>query len=99
MAETLLSIPSNQIAANTTAQNYTEYQYTHTATQNQTYITLQFRQDPAYWAIDDVSFKSSAGTQLITNGGFESGNLTGWTLIGTQGLQAAGQVQSGSVGV
>lgn len=41
-------------------------------------LSFVFRHDPGYWALDDVSVSNGA-TQLIINGGFESGNLTGWS--------------------
>lgn len=84
MSDTLLSIPSTGIADSTSAQNYTDYTYSYTATLAQTYITFEFRQDPAYWGLDDVSVTDSGGTNLVGNGGFETGNLTDWTLIGTR---------------
>ena len=98
MADNILTIPSSGIAGNTTAQNYTLYTYNYTATQTQTYLTFQFRQDPAFWGLDDISVKNSAGTNLVANGGFETGNLSSWTLIGQQGLNAAGTVSGGTVG-
>ena len=98
MPDTLLSIPSSGVAGSTSGQSYTDYTYSYTATLAQTYITFEFRQDPAYWGLDDISVKNSGGTNLVGNGGFETGDLTDWTLIGTQGLDAAGEVSSGSPG-
>ena len=82
-------------------QAYTLYTYSFQAQLAQTFLTFEFRQDPAYWNLDDVSVTNSANTQLITNGGFENGAYGGqatpnnWTLIGQAGLQAGGTVSTG----
>jgi hypothetical protein len=85
---------------NSPAQPYTLYSYTVTATNTTTALTAFFRQDPAWWALDDVSITpvSSPGTELVVNGGFETGDFTGWTIVGQQGLYAAGRVASGTPG-
>jgi hypothetical protein len=36
------------------------------------------RHDPDYWYLDDVSVLQGS-TQMITNGGFESGSFSSWT--------------------
>lgn len=85
---------------NSAQQAYTLYNFTLTATNSTTALTAFFRQDPAYWALDDVSVTpvSSPGTELVANGGFETGNFTGWTIVGQQGLNAAGRIESGTPG-
>src|SRR6202050_3952341 len=86
---------------NSPAQDYTLYTYSFQAQLAQTFLTFEFRQDPAYWSLDDVSVTNSASTQLIVNGGFEGGSYGGqdtpnsWTLIGQAGLEAGGSVSTG----
>jgi len=95
MSETLLSLPSSGTPGATDAQPYTFYQYSFVATLSETWLTFEFEQDPSYWNLDDVSF-TSGSTQLLINGGFETGDLTGWTTIGEQGLTASAAVESDS---
>jgi hypothetical protein len=77
-------------------QDYTFYSFGVTATNTTTWLTVFFRQDPAYWGFDDVALTDTNGNNLIVNGGFETGDTTGWMLVGQQGLPAAGVVTSGS---
>jgi fibronectin-binding autotransporter adhesin len=86
---------------NTPGQGYTLYTFSIQAQLAQTFLTFEFRQDPAYWRLDDVSVTSSVGTELLLNGGFENGSYGGqdtpndWTLIGQAGLDAGGRVSGG----
>src|ERR1700733_9248037 len=85
---------------NSPAQGYTLYTYSFQAQLAQTFLTFEFRQDPAYWRLDDVSVTSSTNTQLIANGGFENGYYgpqdtpNDWILIGQAGLSAGGRVSN-----
>jgi fibronectin-binding autotransporter adhesin len=86
---------------NSPEQSYTLYTYSFQAQLAQTFLTFEFRQDPAFWRLDDVSITNSTNTQLIANGGFENGfygnqnTPNSWTLIGQAGLDAGGEVSSG----
>ena len=42
------------------------------------------RHDPDYWYLDDVSV-FQGGTQMITNGGFETGSLSPWVACVSNG--------------
>ena len=77
-------------------QDYTFYSYDVTATNSATWLTVFFRQDPAYWAFDDVALTDTNGNNLIVNGGFETGDLTGWVAAGQTNVPYAGQVYTGS---
>ncbi|MGH8232365.1 MAG: hypothetical protein ACRESY_11130, partial [Steroidobacteraceae bacterium] len=87
---------------NSPYQPYTFYSYTFQAQLSQTFLTFEFRQDPAYWSLDDVSV-TNGSTQLLSNGGFEGGGYfaggqevpNSWTLIGQPGLYAGGTLYSG----
>src|ERR1700733_13448133 len=71
---------------NSPGQNYTLYTYSFQAQLAQTFLTFEFRQDPAYWRLDDVSITNSTNSQLLANGGFENGSYgpqdtpNSWTL-------------------
>ena len=40
-------------------------------------FTMQFRHDPGYWQLDDVSI-FGGGYEMLVNGGFEKGSLSPW---------------------
>jgi hypothetical protein len=54
-----------------------------------------------YFGIDDVSIVDTAAPsiQLLSNGGFESGNLSSWTHCTQPGSNASGSVESTSSGI
>ncbi len=74
---------------------WTKYSFNYTAP-NITSATLNFalRNDPSYWFLDDVSVTNSSGNELLTNGGFEQGSLSGWTYCNPSNASYSGQVTS-----
>ncbi|CAF1453505.1 unnamed protein product [Adineta steineri] len=72
--------------------------YNYVAIANITRIIFGFRRVSGYWGVDDVSIRNTASpnTELLTNGGFESGNFSSWTLCIQSGSSGTGSVQSTS---
>lgn len=63
------------------AQPWTQYTYSYTAENKTSYVKFNFRQDPNVEYLDTVSVvRQGDATNLLTNGDFETGNFTGWTL-------------------
>jgi hypothetical protein len=61
--------------------NYTPYSYAWTANGSSALLSFFFRHDPRGWLLDDITVYDGM-TQLINNGGFENGDLTGWNYSG-----------------
>ena len=75
--------------------DFTHYSYVLTATASTSTVTFLFRQDPSYWSLDNVSvLAGGAGSNLILNGDFETGDHSNWLMVGQQGLNAAGIVST-----
>ncbi|CAF1252851.1 unnamed protein product [Adineta ricciae] len=62
--------------------SYNNYTYTWVATKTSATLSFFFRHDPGGWMLDDVSV-SHGSTELINDGGFETGNLNAWNYSGS----------------
>ncbi|CAF1252983.1 unnamed protein product [Adineta ricciae] len=62
--------------------SYNNYTYTWVATETSATLSFFFRHDPGRWMLDDVSV-SHGSTELINDGGFETGNLNAWNYSGS----------------
>jgi len=60
---------------NNSPATWQTYSFTFTPTQSgSNYVMLSFRQDPAYWSVDNISVKAAgSSTNLIKNGGMDTG--------------------------
>jgi len=60
---------------NNTPATWQTYSFTFTPTQSgSNYVMLSFRQDPAYWSVDNVSVKAAGSNiNLLRNGGMDTG--------------------------
>ena len=60
---------------NNTPATWQTYSFTFTPTQSgSNYVMLSFRQDPAYWSVDNISVKAAgSNVNLLRNGGMDTG--------------------------
>ena len=62
--------------------NFTYYQfiYNYTAISSTTVLAFSLRRQTLYFAVDSVSVQDYAtlGTELLVNGGFDTGNISPW---------------------
>ena len=63
------------VLANNTANTWQTFSYTFTpTTTGANFVGFAFRQDPAFWTFDNVRVTASGSTtNLLTNGGFDTG--------------------------
>jgi hypothetical protein len=75
---------------------YTDYSVTFTASLANTDLTFAFRNDPGFVALDDVTAvdTTAGGPNVIVNGGFETGDLTGWNYDNIFGATFGGYVET-----
>ncbi|CAF4032313.1 unnamed protein product [Rotaria sordida] len=80
---------------------YSLLSFNYVAIANVTRITFAVRRDSEYFGIDDVSIRNAAapGTELLSNGGFETGDFSSWIHCVQSGSLATGSVQSTSSGI
>ncbi len=95
----LIYLPSN-----TAPTTYTLYTYNFTANSSSATLTFVMSGDPGpghnYWFLDSVAVNhTNASTNVLINGGFDMGNLTGWTQFcatdGNCGTGDYGQLMTG----
>jgi len=78
---------------------YTHYTTSFQAIVARTFLTFVFRNDPGYFALDDVTLVDSSSLttpnlNLLTNPGFESGAL-GWTAFAQSNITFGGGISAG----
>ncbi|UJR14330.1 hypothetical protein I4U23_001326 [Adineta vaga] len=76
--------------------SYVQFGYNYTAISNVTRIAFALRRQTGYFAMDDISIQDFAalGTELIVNGGFETGDLTSWAYCDQNNATSTGGVYS-----
>jgi len=83
---------------------YTHYTTSFQATVTNTFLTFVFRNDPGYFALDDVTLVDSSSLitpnlNLLTNPGFESGSsgrlAPGWTAFAQSNITFGGEITAG----
>ena len=77
--------------------SYVYYSYSYLSTASSITLTMAFRQDPSYWALDDISVTLSAGgPNLVQNPGFETGTLNGYYAFCNPSSSSAAGTVTGS---
>jgi hypothetical protein len=77
---------------------YQQYAYNYVAIANQTRITFALHEDVGYFALDDISVRSTSApsVELLTNGDFETGNLSSWIYCNPTGSSNSGTLEQTS---
>jgi hypothetical protein len=85
------------LAGQTIPKTYTEYSVNFTAISSTTDLAFAFREDPAFWSLDNVSVTtSSSSTNLVSDGDFSNTTLAPWTYDNNYGVNDAnGELRSG----
>ena len=75
---------------------YYQFVYNYTAIATTTILAFSLQRVNAYFAVDDVSVRDYAAlsTEILVNGGFESGNITPWVYCNQLNGSSAGGVRS-----
>jgi hypothetical protein len=75
---------------------YVEFFYNYTAISNVTRITFAYKIQNYYFALDSISVRDYAApsTEILTNGGFETGDLTSWIYCNQNNASYTGGVKS-----
>jgi hypothetical protein len=101
---TLLADPSNlgppagpaifDLAGQPIPFTYNHYSATFTAASSDTDLIFALRNDPAFWGLDDISIVDTnpGSVNLVANGGFETGDSSGWQVVSVPGQSSPGFV-------
>jgi hypothetical protein len=81
--------------SNASPFSYQQYVYSYTATSTTTILSFAFRQDPSWWAMDDVYVIDTVTGQTINSDpSFESGTLNCCSVCNPSGSSSGGQISS-----
>ncbi|CAF1278760.1 unnamed protein product, partial [Rotaria sordida] len=80
---------------NSSTFNYTRFSFIYHVTSNRTLLAFAFRQGPSYWCLDDISVKlNNTNTNILVNGDFETGVLTGYSVCNQNSSTFSGDIAS-----
>ncbi len=78
------------LAGQAIPHTYTEYSVNFTALGSTTDLAFAFREDPAFWSLDDVSVTVlGGGPNLVSDGDFSNATLSPWTYDNNYGVNDA----------
>jgi hypothetical protein len=82
--------------SNASSFSYQQYVYSYTAISTTTILSFAFRQDPSFWAMDDVYVIDTVTSQTINSDpSFESGTSNCCSTCNPSGSSSAGVVTTG----
>ena len=82
---------------NATGTNYITYMCQYMARTRVTQLIFSFRMDTDNWSLDTVSAKiSGTSTELLDNGDFHMGDMTGWSFCNPNGVSNSSYIEGNS---